>query len=349
MLLCWIWVCLANDKLGFEPVLSLAEVPEESTAFLRQVTDLSIGEDGTIHVLDIRSAKVFTWRGDGSYQGSFGNKGQGPGEFSFQGAGGGKISATGNFIYVYDDGTKAVSVFDPKQDFVRAFPLEVSIGTVYGFDMASDEHAVVAYSHRIDDRPLRILALFNKDGKHIRDLYKQEDNTYKVDADGEEPKMVLIPYATRMISRLDDRRGTILVGDNADNKFNVMDLQGNSTKTLTLELRRRPLVAEDKAEWNEQPWFKNQSFFQAEFPERKPFYNRITPVGESGYLVYVQSVYHNHCEGIYIDEHGKTLGRFSLKLGENGGLFGSKGKLVAFTTDAEGEFTGQIWTPTTRN
>jgi hypothetical protein len=334
-----------DGKLNLKPTLMLQPVPEETEMFLQGTTDLAIDTDGTIYVIDTRSVTIFAWNPDGTYKGNFGKQGQGPGEFSFENAGGGKISVTDKYIYVFDGGTKNVSLFDKEMNFVRSFPLSVANGMVSVFDMATDDRMIVTNSSWFSDVPYRMLAVYSQKGELVNEIQKIEDKTWKYGSEGGQRRVILIPYATTMIAGYDDRNNQLLVGDSATNKFDVVSIDGKKIRTVEVNLLRRDLVKEDKEEWNEQPWFKSQQFFQVAFPDRKPYYNRITPVGESAYLVYVISTFYNNCEGIYVDKEGNTLGRFSMKLGENGGLYGSRGKLIAFTTDDMGEFTGQILQP----
>lgn len=345
MIYCLALLWAFDGKLNFEPKLLLEPIPEETDLFLQNTSDLAMDEDGTIYVIDTRSVTVFVWHPDGKFKGNFGKQGQGPGEFSFRNAGGGKVSITKKHIYIFDGGTKNVSVFDKNMEFVRSFPLSVANGMVSVFNMTEDERMVVANSSWFSDVPYRMLAVYNPKGELLQEVQKIEDHTWKYGSEGGQRRVILIPYATTMIARYDDRNGNIIVGDNATNQFDIVGLDGKKVRTLPLNMVRRDLIKEDQDEWNEQPWFQSQTFFKVEFPDRKPYYNRITPVGKDNYLVYVQSVYYNQCEGIYVSGKGETLGRFSMNLGENGGLFGSRGKLVAFTTDDEGEFTGQVLAP----
>ncbi|MDJ0839093.1 MAG: 6-bladed beta-propeller [Acidobacteriota bacterium] len=339
---------LAVDaKLDLKPVLTLEDVSESTDLYVQSVADVALTPEGDIYLIDARSVMVMVWKADGSFKNHFGKQGQGPGEFSFRGNAGtaGSIGITEKRIYVYDHGSKFINIFDRDHKFIKNLPLEVTQGAVNLFEVMDDENLLVTNASWFSDVPYRKFARYNMDGKLIKEYQQVKDETWRYGSEGGNRRVILIPYATTMVSAYDEVSGHVIVGDNAKAKFNVYDPDGKLVRTVSVGMIREEITKDDEDEWNAQTWFKNQSFFKVVFPDRKPFYNRIVPLEDGGFLVYVQSTYYSDCQGIVIDKNGKTAGRFTYRLGEGGNLFGSRGKVLGVISDEDGELSLHIMKP----
>ena len=340
------WMAL-DAKLDLKPVVTLADVSESTDLYLQNVADAAFTPEGDVYIIDTRSVMVMAWNADGSFKAHFGKKGQGPGEFSFRGnAGpGGNIGITDQHIYIYDQGSKFINIFSRDHKFIKNLPLEITQGSVSLFEVADDENLLVTNASWFSDEPYRLFARYNMQGKLIHQFEKVKDATWRYGSENGDRRVILIPYATTMISAYDEVSSHVLAGDNATPNFSVYDLNGKLVRKVELALSRAEVTRDDEDEWNAQTWFKNQKFLKVAFPDNKPYYNRIMPLADGGYLVYVQSTYYNQCDGIFTDKTGKTLGRFSYRMGEGGNLIGSRGKLLGIIANDEGELSLKILKP----
>ncbi len=344
--LCFLLVLgYGSNRVGLKPTMTLEAVPDDGDVYFQGASDAAVDPDGSIYVLDARSAAIFVWDKSGAYKTHFGKAGQGPGEFSFRGNSGGSVSATEKRIYVFDSGTKVVSVFDKNRQFLFNKPLAVTNGRVDMFRVVDDERFLVLNSSWFSETPYRLLALYNAEGKLLKELENIKDETWRYGSDGGQRRVVLYPYATTMVAEYNEATQRVLVGDSAFPTLNLIDVEGAKLKKIDLKMTRRELTKEDREEWNSQEWFKTQTFFKVEFPDRKSYYNRVAPLEDGGALVFLISVLYNRCEGVLVDKNGATTARFTFDLGEGGSLFSSRGKVIAVQLDEEEEYTVRFLKP----
>jgi hypothetical protein len=88
--------------------------------FFAKITDLCIDKEDNLYVADSKLHKIFKFDNNQKFIISFGQVGQGPGEFT------GRLSIrVGNdrHLYVSDDGNSRFSIFSKNGKFIRQFPL----------------------------------------------------------------------------------------------------------------------------------------------------------------------------------------------------------------------------------
>ena len=79
---------LMINPVKLTPILELEPVSEDSDMFMQVPFDLTIGNDGRIYIADALAKTIFFWEKDGTFGGTIGKGGQGPGEFRFMSMGG---------------------------------------------------------------------------------------------------------------------------------------------------------------------------------------------------------------------------------------------------------------------
>ena len=337
-----------GKNIEFETVLTLENIPENAEDFLRSPNDIAIDERGNFYILDLVSATIFRWDHEGKFKGKLGKKGDGPGEFTFfSNVGGpqGYVSAGSNELYVYDGAKKTVSIFSYDGTFKSAIPFQTARGRTEIFRVLKNNDFLIFNSSYFSETPYRRVGAYNRDGSLIRQFGEVEDKTWYYSSKNGRRQVVLRPYATSLFMGYNGVRDQILMGDSSKTSFDILDHRGELIKTVSFKWVRQELTKEDRQEFQEQNWFKNQNFFTVDFPEEKAFYTHIYPVGDRGYLVFLQSVSYNDCNGIMIDPEGAVLGKFDLHCGLGGGLFGVREQVVAITTNEDDEFQVQVLRP----
>ena len=117
-------VCMSTASA--EEKESVRIVPAESLLVLkgspgvpfRQPTDVSIGPNGHIYVMDGLNGRVVIFNKQGTYQNAFGSNGSGPGQMLMPvGIG---ISPSGE-VYVADSGNHRIQVFTTQGNYTRSF------------------------------------------------------------------------------------------------------------------------------------------------------------------------------------------------------------------------------------
>lgn len=348
MSLIWLLLLMGMDgDTTFTTTLKLETIPYDTDMFLQGASDAAFSPEGDIYLLDPRSVAIFHWSKNGEYKGSFGKKGQGPGEFTFRGNGQrGFLDITKDYILIYDTGNRKLNFYDRNHQYVKAVFMELAGGMVFSFDAVKPETYLMSnMAWETSGTPYRQVARFTNEGKVDGIVRKVDDKTWKYKEQGGSRKVALIPYATTLVYAYDDTRKELIMADSATNSIGIYDPQGKELRSFEVPMLMKEHTKADELEWKEQPWLKNNNFFLVEYPERKAHYNEIYAMGDKGYLVLLVSTLYRNCEGVVVDTNGKTTKRVAFKLGEGGSLHSDNGQLVMVATDEDGDVNVSIVDP----
>ena len=332
-------VLSSYDGIDAKAKLTLEAIPEDSEVFLSLPQDVAIDGQGRIFISDAMAKTVFVWNADGTYSGSFGKAGKGPGEFTFMGMGGPQayLSVVGDQVLVYDGGTRTVNFFDKGLTYNSSTKFQLAAGRTNYFK-ATPSGDYVVHNSKFGEEQVRGIGVYGADGKPIRQIVEIPDTTYKTKMkDGRFSGLTLNAYSPNLVVHYDSASDQIIIGHSSKPSFEVYDTSGKMIKKVNFKMLQVDVTQEDKDEYQQQPWIKRSQWVKAAFPEKKAYYDAILPVGDR-YLVYRKSPFYVNLEGILIDDMGKTISNFSLECGENGNLFSVNGRLMAVRLDEEGEF-----------
>ncbi|MDJ0836094.1 MAG: hypothetical protein QNK37_06220 [Acidobacteriota bacterium] len=332
------YLVLMTGKVTLEPIKTLAEVPEELDLYLQNVLYIEIDQSGRYLASDFPTAKVHYWEKDGSYAGSFGAKGEGPGEFSFAASLGppmGHIYAVGDFIYIYDGGSRKVSIFDKQYQFVRRITFEKLGGKINTFHVPRPNRFLFYDSYFCGEAACRRVLLYDDKGKLLKTWRESPDKTWSRDEANNRTNLYI--WEPTLAVDFSHERGEAVIGHGSKPLLDVFDRDGNLKRTLTLPIAKPLVQPEDIDEFNEQEWMKGNKYVKAIFPDEMAYFEYVLTIKE-GYLVYHLSPLYGKARGYLLDFDGKMKGRFQLLCGEGGGLFSSRGKLLAALVDEEGDF-----------
>lgn len=338
-------VLAAADVASVTPVLKLQAVPEENEDFLQGPSDICFSADGQVFVLDTTAKRVFVWDENGHFRKTFGREGSAPGEFVFNGRRGrgpglGFIGTLGPDLYIFDGAKQEISVFDAAEyQFKQAIPYSMSRGRAMGFAPISADTFLV-YRRAIKETGMTVsAALFDRETKPLVTLAENAVTDFKISGERRERRFHRLAFAPVTVVHYDAATETIVVGDGESASFTLFDKQGKNQKKLSFKIPRKEVTKEDIAEFNSQESIQNNNRVTVSFPEYKAFYDQILAVGREGYLVFTASPVRKLLDGWLIDNQGNVKGRFSYECGENGGLFGDRGRLLAVRTDEDGDYS----------
>ena len=348
----WLMLLLCLEPsapVSFQSVRQYELVPEDYELFMQRPGDATLDAKGRLHMVDLRSRTVFVWDQEGSFLTSYGNQGEGPGEFVFSaGAGGAQayVNTMGDYLYVFDGGARKVSLFGMDLKFVRSFNFNIERGRVETFRVLAEDRFAVYFSSYFSDVPFRKAAIYDLNKTELLEIVKVQDKTWKWENRDGNRKVQLNIFAEDLSMAYNRASEEIIVADPSKPSFQIYDKNGKLKQTVSPPLTRREVTKEDIKEHQEDPWFKKQNFFSASYAEKMPYYNQVLPVGKDQFLVFLSSPFYNNMEGYLVTRTGKMLGRFKLAAGENGRLMASNGRLFACFTDDEGEFALNELSPT---
>ncbi|MDJ0839832.1 MAG: 6-bladed beta-propeller [Acidobacteriota bacterium] len=330
---------LAVDGSTLSLVRTMDPVPEDSDVFLSRPLDMTVDGKNRVYVVDSEANTVFVWEGNGSYVGTFGQEGTGPGEFSFMGRGGPQayLGVDGDNIVVYDGGRRTINTFAADLTYVGSVPFQLKGGrgrTQYFKVTAEGQYVINATTWGESAR--QTVGLYDREGELINQISDIQDKSFK--RNGNRRGFTINAFAPRTVVVYDDFNKQVVVGNSEAPNFNVFGLDGKLVKTVKVPLAQKEVTKEDIAEYKEIPWIKRSGFVQPAFPDKKAFYTHILPMADGSFLVFDQSPYYRNAEGIQVNKDGAVKKRFRYSCGEDGGLFAADGRLFALATDDEGEF-----------
>lgn len=325
----------------FGVVKTMEPVSDDSEYFMEMPAGMAYSPAGGYYVVDIGARVVFHWNLDGSFAGTIGRPGAGPGEFGFMGMGGpqGYITLVNDTLYVYDGGRKVLQSFDLEGKFLGSKTLTMNAGRTNAFYITPDENYLIHHKSFASDPPKVEVMLTNDKGEETKKIVSMEDTTFRREgSDRANMKIVIMGYSEDVISNYNVATGELMVGHSGKPEFDIYDSNGKLIKNVRIDMPRLEVTATAREEYDQMPWIKNSNFFKTDFPEMMPYYNNILPIGKSGFLVYNLSPHYRNVVGFKIDRNGKVLDRFEMACGENGLLAGAAGKIVSIRTDDWGDF-----------
>ncbi len=335
MLTCLLALWLSAESWSFSPVAAMEAVPEDVDAFMRLPMDLTVDGRGRIMIADAIARCVFVWNDDGSFAGTFGKEGSGPGEFTFMGRGGPQayLSVVDDKIYVFDGGRQTISIFDESLNYVSSTTY-INRGRVEYFAVTPKGDYFVHHMVFQANPPVQRVELFDTEGASQALIKEFEDKTWK--PGGNRGGFVIIGYAPETVVHYAPETGKVIVGDAGKPSFEVFDTTGKREKTVKFAMLQPEVTAEDKAEYGEVRWIKNNPNVHLDFPDKKAYYTDILPHGE-GFLVFSISPFYGNLEGFILDARGEPKGPLRFALGEGGFLRAIGGSYYAVRSDDDGE------------
>lgn len=151
------FICIASSSVQAYPLIPLKHRLDITHTFL-QPSDVAVGFDHRIYVLDGVNNCVKVFNQDGLFRQSFGAKGDGPGQFN---APLGIAADSTGKIYIADSGNHRVQVFTPDGAFVSRLALNPAKGDLLcdPVDVAIDESRQQLYVVDNDNHHVYVYSL----------------------------------------------------------------------------------------------------------------------------------------------------------------------------------------------
>jgi len=336
---------LVTGPVTLKPLLELGPLPEALDLYLEGASKVEVWEDGHFYMLDTASSKVFVWDEAGRYRNHFGNRGEGPGEFGFRPRAGqvGHLSVFGGKVAVYDAGLRRLTIFTPDGAVVRVNPIQAPVGSIYGFYMIAEDRFVLDTQNRNPEGPSRDVSIYDTDGAVVRTIVSVPDGSFEQQTENGRVSGLVFKVFTPILATTYDAIGRNLiygVGDRAAITLHHVD--SGEERTIAFPGKRYPVTDEDRDEYDQIQWIKQNDFFSAVFADTKPYFNSIRHVAGQGFLVFNISPFYMNVNGLLIDEEGEVLSEVQLALGEDGTLYSSRGRLIQYGLDEAGDYQTRV-------
>ena len=324
--------------VNLKPILNLEPIPTEKEQYLQFTLHVEIDFSGNFYIPDYPSGKIFFWDQTGKFQGSFGQKGEGPGEFTFAASLGGPrgyIYFVEDRIYVYDGGNRTLSEFDENRRFIQRIILQGLGGMINNCQVPAKNRFVFYDSYFCEDTACRRIDIYNGKGIVSKEIIHDPDKTWS--RDEAHNRVNLYIFEPTLAMDYSSLRKELAYAQTSQPYLNIMDDQGTLKRKIKLEIPKVMVQREDIDEFHAQDWMKGNAGIKAIFPTEKAYFDRILTLKE-GYLVFHMSPLYRKTRGYLLDFEGKMQGKFSIDCGEGGGLYDPRDRLIAVVVDDQGDF-----------
>ncbi len=319
-------------------------IPEESEAFLEMPVGIAIDGRGRLLALDISAKRVFVWNKAGSYVGAFGREGEGPGEFSFNSVSRrqGLIMADDRGIYVLEAERNALHTFDLDFSHRDSGLFEPTKGRARQWGVLKSGRLVMHIQDYLSGAPFNAVYAIESPSEPrivgtLRPVEKTAEFRYETGKNNRR-KYTLTAFAPEPFLYASDERDWALIGHGENPEFHWVDSSGRVMKRVALPIKRKLVRDEDIDE------FKRYYFLQLDldvvvrYPEVKPYYNFIYPVGDLGYLVGYQSPVFGKVDAYEVSQEGEVRRELVIDCGEGGGVLGARGRVFVIRIDDYGDY-----------
>jgi outer membrane protein assembly factor BamB len=321
---------LSPIAFGGEVLFKSAVHYDEPTQVIQKPRDMAVDEDGNVYLLDTGMHRVFVWEKSGRFIQTFGQQGEGPGEFAFE-DGVGNLTVTSDYIVITDDRIKKVHFWSHDLRYLRSIS-KPGLGRIKALHAIRDKFVVV--NNNID-KGNHELQLLDENFDMIDTLAALNQSLYvRNDRGGWDYH----PFASLLIVGI--YGDEIWYSDTNDNWVRCLNVKGELVREF-----RVPLMAEELPQAEKQPYAESFESWRSSrdrlfLPDFNSVIDFIYPLDDDILIVSQYRFENGRCQGLALHrKSGKILGRFTQLLGDDVGFLSSiDGKLVCVDVDEDGDY-----------
>ncbi|HUE76662.1 MAG TPA: 6-bladed beta-propeller [Longimicrobiales bacterium] len=212
------------------------------------IVGIDVGEDGRIYVMDQQASEVRIFDADGRFVSSIGKPGAGPGELGP--AAGPVFVGPGDTISVPDASQQRLTRFTSEGEPAGSYSLPMTGGIPVKWMETPDgelvQQAMIMAMPGQENVEPRNLLLHRAPNGQILDTLKVMPASQTMDFSGGQPRMTIFAPEPMWAIRPD---GTLLFGNNAEYRIEVLGLDGEVRRIIRKEQVRRPISDGDQEEF----------------------------------------------------------------------------------------------------
>lgn len=230
---------VGNEDIIFTKNFPLEFSEEEEDDELVDPHFFDFSPRGDLYLLERLNPRILHWDADGNFKGSFGSKGQGPGEFRSPQL----IHATKDEVWVWDRAS-GFSIFDLDGKYKTRIP--AFNARIRRFAVVNQDTILIAYQKR-GSQPVNHFALTDRKGKIIKDLVHWNNEAFLAPVEGDD-KAHVVAYLPE-VEIYSDKNGLIHFGFSQNKTIYTINNQGQITFTVKPSFITGPSNDVEKEAW----------------------------------------------------------------------------------------------------
>jgi hypothetical protein len=236
-----------SGPIHLEPDLDFGKSVDWNALFYHLFCDLTVAPDGSIFIASSRQHKIFKFDADGNLIKTFGQEGQGPGDFNMPG----ELSILDENILIVGEYplTQRISLFDLEGNFIKL--LKTSRPPYWPTALRDGKFAYVVHNYRGEgsENTVIISSVFIRDIDSDREL-KVAEFTFKMSSismwkDSLRVGMSSISFGGETSGRFfiaPSKDGNLVVGNSLRPEIEVFSPEGTKISTIPLKIEPIPVT-----------------------------------------------------------------------------------------------------------
>ncbi|MDJ0839663.1 MAG: hypothetical protein QNK37_24305 [Acidobacteriota bacterium] len=318
-----------NHALVFEPIQSYEA--DEAIVEIGRPRYLDQDPQGNLYALDVQGRQVHIWDAKGKYRRSFGQKGEGPGEFMFTYPVGEIVVYQGHIIVV-DESVAKIHFFDKNTGkFKRTIPRPSNLSRLrlYRAESGRSLFALNVSGSRAVQEVVKLNLEMEVENVFFSIPYGRTEWLDKV-------RYIYRPQANRLM--FCPFQDNLLIAETRDNALRVFDQTGQKQKTVRIPMAQDEVEEEEKQAYRKQ--YLQGSYrdrVRLEFHEKGSFFDLVLSV-DGLILVMKNGDERGHLSGIALDHQFRRLTSFHESFGEVVHISAIDGRIITITVPEDGEY-----------
>ncbi len=277
-----------TGKVRFVPVVTITDESMARKAFFSSLMDIALDEQGNLYACDIKESNIKKFDATGSFLGTIGRPGQGPGEFK----GPWEVEWSKGGLYVREMGNMRISILDGNDNFAKSVRVDMSGGIWWKMQALPDGRFLVE-KEKVNREDLNapqemFIDLYSADLEFIKTIYQHEVRRDKYIT---EPLNINVPqpFAALVFWQVSPA-GKVIIGYSGKYEFEIHDPDKGKTSSFFHPYKPVEVTAKDKEfhfksmvtterrtgdVGTQKRGAPNWIVRNTEFPRYKPAYNNI--------------------------------------------------------------------------
>jgi len=314
----------ASGIVIFTPDMTIDESGLPENIFFEGIVDIELDDNGNVYLCDYKACNIKKFSPDGTFIGTIGAEGQGPGEFNMPW----RIAVSGDTLFVWDMGNRRMCALTLDGEYIQNIPVQNSEGRPQRMRSRPGGGIVLEreVTHRGEgDKPQDcIIQFFSSDLELENTLFTHQVWRNKFRRIQGMNTNIIQPFSPGVFWHITPA-GNIVIGLSEDYTIETHDPVEGRLSSFTHAYKPVKVTAEDKEQFFSQITYSSSSGGRmdvpqeikklTEFPKNKPAFDGLLVDPEGNILVHTIKKKSSGSDLQFdaFDPEGNFIGEVTLK------------------------------------